>query len=108
VNAAQLIDNFESIAALTRQMQVAAEQGDWDRLIEIEQLRSDLVGTMKPVAPDVVLDPVAAQHRDRLIGKVLADDAEISALAQAWMEQLRLSIQSDQQELRLLKEYGAQ
>jgi flagellar protein FliT len=107
VNAAQLIDNFESVAALTSQMHTAAERGEWDRLIDFEQQRSLLVGAMQPVAAEIVLDSTTTQHRNRLIDKVLADDAEIRALAQVWMEQMRLAMQSDQQELRLLKEYGA-
>jgi flagellar protein FliT len=107
MSASQVIANYESLSALTRQMRRAAAHEEWDQLINIEQQRGKLVAAMKPLDAEAKLDEAARQRKNQLITKVLADDAEIRSLAQAWMGQLQLSMQSNLQELRLLKEYGA-
>jgi flagellar protein FliT len=79
---------------------------EWDCLISIEHQRGELVATMKPFDAEVMLDEAARQHKNQLINKILADDAEIRNRAQAWMNQLQLSMQSNRQEQRLLHAYG--
>ncbi len=106
-SASQVIANYESLSALTGQMREAAVHGEWGQLISIEQQRSELVATMKPIDADAKLDEAARQRKNQLISEVLADDGEIRNLTQAWMGQLQLSMQSNLQELRLLKKYGA-
>lgn len=107
MSPSQVVANYESLSALTGQMREAAEHGNWDELISIEQQRSELVAAVKPLDAEVKLDEAARQRKNQLISIILADDAEIRNLTQAWMGQLQLNMQSDIQELRLLKEYGA-
>ena len=106
-SASQVIANYESLSALTGQMREAAAHGEWDQLIGIEQQRGKLVAIMKPLDAEVELDEAARQRKNELINQVLAGDGEIRNLTQAWMGQLQLSMQSNSQELRLLKKYGA-
>jgi len=91
---------------LTGQMREAAERGEWDALISIEQQCSTLVAAMKPIDAEVTLDEVARQRKLELITKILADDAEIRNYTQIWMRQLQLSMQSNRQEQLLLHAYG--
>lgn len=107
MNAAQVVASYESLAALTKQMHEAAVRGEWDLLIGFEKQRDALVGSIKPFAATVVLDEAASRRRNQLIDNVFAHDTEIRTLVRSWMEQLQLDIQSDQQQLRLLKKYGA-
>lgn len=107
MSSSQAIANYESLSALTGQMREAAVHGEWDQLISIEQQCSKLVAAMKPVDVKAKLDEAARQRKDQLIAKILADDAEIRNLTETWMSQLQLSMQSNLQELRLLKQYGA-
>jgi flagellar protein FliT len=106
MSVAQVIANYEALAALTGQMRDAAVRGEWDPLISIEQERSKLVAVMKQLDAETPLSEVTKQRKDQLISEILAHDAEIRTLAQAWMSELQLSRQSNLQELRLLREYG--
>jgi flagellar protein FliT len=87
------------------QMRQAAVRGEWDQLIRIEHQCSELVVAMKPLEAWVMLDAAARQHKNHLINKILADDAEIRNRIQVWMSQLQLSMQSNRQEQRLLQAY---
>ena len=107
MNASQVIANYESLSAMTGQMREAAMRGEWDYLINIEHQCGELVATMKPFDIEVMLDEAARLHKNQLIHKILADDAEIRNRAQVWMSQLQLSMQSNRQEQRLLHAYGA-
>lgn len=107
MSSSQVIENYESLAALTGRMREAAASGQWDSLIGIEQLRSKLLGDMKPLDAAITLEEAARQRKDELIARILADDAEIRSLTQAWMDQLQLSLQSIRQEQRLQQAYGA-
>lgn len=107
MNTTQVIANYEALLALTGQMRVAAMDGEWDQLVEIEQQRGDLIAAIKPVDAEAELDMAARQQRDQMIHKILTDDAEIRCRVQAWMSQLQLSMQSNRQEQRLLQTYGA-
>lgn len=105
--SATVIANYEALAALTGQMHAAAARGEWDALVAIERQRSELIVAMKPLDAATALDDAARQRKQALIESVLAQDAEIRARVEAWMGEHELSMQSNRQELRLLREYGA-
>lgn len=107
MSASKVIANYESLSALTAQMREAAAHDQWNQLIDIEKQRGNLVAAMKPLDAEVKLDASARRRKDQLIGQILAQDAEIRSLTQAWMGQLQLTMQNTLQQLRLLKEYGA-
>lgn len=107
MSAAQVIANYESLAALTEQMHDAALRGEWDPLVTIEEQRGKLIAAMKPLDAEVQLDEAARRRKDELIVQILAGDAEVRRLAEAWMSQLQLSMQSNRQEQLLLNTYGA-
>jgi flagellar protein FliT len=106
MSVAQVIANYEALAALTGQMREAALRGEWDPLVDIERQRGELVAAMQSLDAEVRLDKAASRRKAQLINEVLAHDAEIRTLVEAWMSELELSRQSNLQELRLLREYG--
>ena len=102
----QVIENYESLSALTNQMRSAAEQGEWDALVELEQQCSRKIAEMKPVDASIALDERSRQLKIQLIKKILANDAEIRNRTHAWMGQLQHILQSNRQEQRLQRAYG--
>ena len=106
MSSSHVIANYELLAALNEQMHAAAVQGEWEQLITIERQCKPLLAAMKSLDATVKLDAVAQLRKADLIKKILADDAEIRKLAQVWMDQLQLSMQSNRQELRLRLAYS--
>ncbi len=103
----QVIANYESLSALTSKMLDAALQQKWDALIGLEQQCSQHIAAMKPIDAAAILDEPARQRKIQLIKKILADDAEIRSRTESWMGQLQRIMQSNRQEQRLNKAYGA-
>lgn len=101
------IDNYHSLSTLTSKMLVAATQGEWDQLIDLEQQCSRQVAKIRLVDDEPPLDEPSRQRKIQLIRKILADDAQIRNRTEAWMGQLNNIMQSNKQEQRLNKTYGA-
>lgn len=100
-----VIAKYELLSSLAGKMREAAEHGEWEQLIAIEQQCSELVVTIKALDAEVRLDDTERQYKRQLIQKILADHAEIQNLTQTWMEELQQSIQSNRQEQRLQQAY---
>lgn len=102
-----VISDYESLSSLTGQMRAAAADGEWDRLIALEQQCSLHVDRMKSAGEKSLPDETARQHKIQLIRKILADDAAIRNRTESWMVQLQGIMQSNRQEQRLSRTYGA-
>lgn len=101
-----VIQKYETISLLTADMRIAAEQGEWDKLIELEQQCGQQISGLKEVDAQE-LNEADRLRKVALIRKILADDAEIRRHTEAWMAQLQHIMQSTRQELRLNQTYGA-
>lgn len=99
--------SYESLSVLTGEMRIAAVQGEWDRLVALEQQCRQHVTNIQ--AADEISQPDEATRQQivQLIRKILADDAEIRTRTENWMAQLQHVMQSTRQELRLNQTYGA-
>ena len=102
----EVIKNYESLSTLTAQMREAAEQGEWDHLIDLEQQCSRYVAAMKRADAAATLDEPARQRKAQIIKKILEHDADIRSRTVAWMGQLQRIMQSNRQEQRLQQVYG--
>lgn len=105
MNGYQAINNYESLSVLTGKMREASMQGNWDKLIGLEQQCSQHIEAMKPVDAVVTLDEAARQRKIHLIKRIMADDAEIRNRTEGWMEQLQNIMSSNHQEQRLQHAY---
>lgn len=103
---AQVIENYEVLAALTVQMREAAEHGNWEELISIEKQCNSLIADMKKIDAETNLDEATRLHKNQLIQKILADEDMIRNHAHEWMEQLQNQMSSNRQEQRLQQTYG--
>jgi len=106
MNSFQIITHYESLSVLTGQMREAAVQGEWDKLVNIEQQCGQQVAIMKLADAPITLDEPTRQRKMQLIRKILADDAEIRNHTEKWMGQLQRIMQSNRQEQRLQQVYG--
>lgn len=106
MNTANVVSNYESLSAITEQMRNAANQGEWEKLVDLEKQCSRHVETMKTADAATKLDESARQRKIQLIKKILADDADIRSHTEAWMGQLQRIMQSNRQEQRLHQAYG--
>jgi flagellar protein FliT len=105
--ASNIVEQYESLSNITSQMRVAAEHGEWEQLVVLEQQCSSHVATMKSVDTEVKLDEPTRQRKIQLIKKILSDDAEIRNRTVMWTRQLQRIMQSNRQEQRLQQLYGA-
>lgn len=101
-----VIENYEHLSSLTAQMRVAATQGQWDYLVELEKQCSQRVASMKTQDAATPLDEDTRLRKVALIRKILADDADIRNRTEPWMAQLQRIMQSARQEQRLLETYS--
>lgn len=102
-----VIENYEYLSSLTGQMRVAAMNGEWDHLVELEQQCSQRVESMKALDASSSLDESTRLRKVQLIRKILADDAEVRNYTEPWMAQLKRIMQSAHQESRLLDAYSS-
>lgn len=101
-----LIQHYEHLAALSAQMHEAARQGQWERLVSLEQARGEVLALIQPLDAGVTLDAASQQQKIELIRQIQADDAETRQLAQAWMGELQGIMNSVHHEQRLKQAYG--
>lgn len=106
MNASQLISRYEQLSLLTGQMRCAAEQGDWDRLVELENSRARILDEVKSLDATAVLSAPELQRRSECIDCVLSHDAAIRDLVQKHIGQVQLNLESAHNTQRLRQAYG--
>jgi flagellar protein FliT len=100
-----IIENYEFLSSLTGQMCVAATQGEWDHLVELEKQCSQRVASMKARDAATPIDENTRLRKVALIRKILADDKDIRNHIEPQMAKLQHLIQGARQEHRLLETY---
>jgi flagellar protein FliT len=101
-----LLEEYQHLSDITGQMRSAAAEGEWDRLVSLEQECKRKVEAIKP--RDVI--PASPEERSQklaLLKKILADDADIRNRTESWMEQLQRIMHSARSEQRLQQTYLA-
>jgi flagellar protein FliT len=101
-----VIENYESLSAITTRMREAAEQGSWDTLVELEKQCSQQAQIMKTADSVATLDETDRKRKVALIRKILADDAAIRDHTEPWMAQLQRIMQNSKTEQRLRQAYA--
>lgn len=101
-----LLEDYQRLSGITGQMRDAAEEGEWDRLVLLEQECKRKVEEIKP-RDAIPTSPTERQQKIALLKKILADDAEIRNRTEGWMEQLQRIMQSTRSEQHLQQAYSA-
>ena len=105
MNSEEILALYEAVSQITDQMLVAARQGDWDRLIALEEHCTRHVQTLRDGEPPMPLTGASRERKVQIIHKILADDREIRDLAEPWMAQLAQMINSTRAERKLSNAY---
>src|SRR5487761_2272314 len=98
MDAPKTLNDYESLSDLTSQMRSAALQGEWDKLLGLEQQCSQHLTAMRPAVADDQLDEPVRQRKIQLIKKILADDAVIRNHTEVWIEQLQSIMRVNRQD----------
>ncbi len=107
MNPQQAIGQYELLCQLTELMLQAADRGEWDQLIELEQRYRIAANTIRLTDYESMLDERSRQHMMRLIQTVLDNEEKIRNHTESRLRQLKVSMQSNRQEQRLTQAYGA-
>ncbi|MFA5172201.1 MAG: flagellar protein FliT [Sulfuriferula sp.] len=108
MNCEEVIDTYESVAQITKNMLDAARQGAWDDLIGLESKVAAHINHLSAYEAPVKLTPDLRSRKLTVIRQILADDKEIRNLTEPWMEKLSSLISSSQMEQKLSISYGNQ
>ncbi|TFW29614.1 flagellar protein FliT [Massilia horti] len=102
----EVVTQYEELAGLTGLMRQAAEDGNWERLVLLEQQCAAWVRRLQDNEPQALAGAARAQKADA-IRRMLDDDRRIRDLTMPWMARLSSLIQNTGNERRLARAYGA-
>lgn len=100
-----MIAAYEALSELTGDMLLAAQQGDWDQLTELERHCQASVNRLMAHAPVVKLNEHEQQRKLEVIRKILADDAQIRDLAEPRLAKLMNLLRGTDTARKLTKTY---
>jgi flagellar protein FliT len=103
----EVLSEYAAVADLTGQMLAAAEAGDWDHLVVLEQACTAHVDVLKRAEAAVELTPSSRQAKVDCLRRILADDRKIRDLTTPWMAQLSALINNSGTQRRLANAYGS-
>jgi len=103
----EVLSEYAAVADLTGQMLAAAEAGNWDQLVLLEQRCTVHVDTLKRGEAAVTLNPQGRQAKVDCIKRILADDRRIRDLTMPWMAHLSALINNSGTQRRLANAYGS-
>jgi flagellar protein FliT len=97
---------YESIGYITSLMLRAAQDQDWETLMDAESCCTELIRRLQATGDDKTrLAPEQSRRKQAIICKVLADDAEIRLLTQPWLYQLERMLGNTNRQGRLAAAY---
>jgi flagellar protein FliT len=87
-HARSLIAHYEAIAQASHAMLAAARAEDWVRVGALEDECRALIARLQADAQGVALGAAEQRRRVQLLRDILADDAEIRARSEPWLQEL--------------------
>ncbi|HBV20148.1 MAG TPA: flagellar protein FliT [Nitrosomonas sp.] len=107
MDSTQLINTYEHILAITHKMLVAAQNNEWDKLINLEQECKQLTNMLIKNKPEPLLSHKLQQKKIEIIHQVLNHDAQIKAITEPWMEKLQDIFSTSERKRNLQQAYEA-
>lgn len=80
---------YETLSDISGAMVLAAETGDWDRLIELERRVARLREQLAAADANSRLNDEERARKVHLIKRILADDRKVRSYTEPWMEQVK-------------------
>lgn len=104
---AEIMRHYQAIARLMKDMVVAAQGHDWERLRLLEGQCRPLTHTLMAQEPGIELSAADQRAKFLLLRQILDDDAAIRAVTQSWMGELQALIGATTTRRKLSQTYGA-
>lgn len=83
-----LLNYYEAIERASEQMLQAARDGDWDLVVKLEGACTVLIAQLKHHAREQELDEAERKAKNRIMQRILRNDAQIRNLAEPWLDDL--------------------
>lgn len=103
----ELLDLYDEILRLSREMLAFASRGDWDRLIELEGARAAIVMRLAKEESGTIWDESDLAMKGALIRAALEIDSEVKSLTETRMIELQGALVSVNNERKLSKVYDS-
>jgi flagellar protein FliT len=103
----EMLTAYESLSELTGSMLIAARQGEWDSLAELEKRCQGYVGSLMQAAP-IALNEGEQRTKIATIRTILQNDAKIRALAEPRLNELQQRLHMTRTGQHGINAYGAQ
>ncbi|MDP2784399.1 MAG: flagellar protein FliT [Sulfurimicrobium sp.] len=100
------MQHYQAVAQLAGKMLEAAQQEQWDELVELEQQRAGVLSELMADAAHGAIPDEAADQVARLIRAILQKDAESAPLVLAWQDELKSLLGSMGVERKISQAYG--
>ena len=85
---AQLLTYYEAIERASADMLEAARHGNWDQVVRIEGACVLLISQLKFASREARLSPQESRAKQRIMQRILLNDAQIRNLAEPWLDDL--------------------
>ena len=102
----EVVTVYEAMMGITEQMVQAAESGDWDLLVELEQQCAAYTKQLKDSEQPLALVGANRERKVAAIRQMLDDDRKIRDLTTPWMAQLSALISNSGNQRRVAHAYG--
>ena len=84
----RLIERYQQVAQLSRDMLAAARREDWNEVARLEAHCQSQIGELKRAAMIEPLSAYEQRRRIQLLRAILQDDAQIRSRAEPWLREL--------------------
>jgi len=106
MNSTQLMNVYEEILSTTNKMVAAAQNGEWEKLVDLEQGCKLLTKELINNEAKVFLNNELQQKKIKIIRQVLDDDARIRSYTEPKMEKLQAILNANEQKNKLQQAYA--
>lgn len=83
-----LLSYYEALERASNDMLAAARAADWDQVVKLEGACVLLIAQLKHAATEQALPADEGKAKNRIMQRILVNDAEIRTLAEPWLEDL--------------------
>jgi flagellar protein FliT len=87
-NDTRLLGYYEALERASNDMLAAARAANWDQVVKLEGACVLLIAQLKHAASEQALASEEARDKNRIMQRILVNDAEIRTLAEPWLEDL--------------------
>lgn len=84
----QLLSYYQALEKASTDMLSAARAADWDQVVKLEGACVLLIAQLKQAATARELAAEEAKLKNRIMQRILVNDAEIRHLAEPWLEDI--------------------